>query len=145
MKENLKSVESLKELLADQFVIYTKLLNYHWNVNGINFYRLHSLFEQLYSELAEEIDEIAERIKILGYVAPGSLQEFLALSKVKESNQYPIEDTQMVKDIIADYEYLKLKIESIIENKTDIVSEGMLVSILEKYEKHVWMMKSTVK
>ncbi|HPN39540.1 MAG TPA: DNA starvation/stationary phase protection protein [Melioribacteraceae bacterium] len=142
MEANVKLVENLKQLLSDQFVIYTKLRNYHWNVKGTNFFRLHSYFEQLYNELADDIDEIAERIKILGYQTPGSMAEFLELSTVKESENSLTSDLDMLKNIINNYEYLNNKLNNIIESKIDVVTEGMLINLLEKYEKHLWMMKS---
>ena len=72
--------ELLKPVLADQFVLYTKARNYHWNVTGNMFFALHEKFEELYDELANDIDEVAERIRTLGVYSPGSLNEFLKIS-----------------------------------------------------------------
>src|SRR6476620_7579227 len=80
----------LGSLLADESVLYTKTRNAHWNVVGPNFHALQLFFESQYEELAERVDEIAERIRSLGSPAPGTLAEFIKLSRLKESpGDYP--------------------------------------------------------
>ena len=138
----------LKEILADQFLLYTKSRNYHWNVVGPNFYGLHKAFEDLYEGLADDIDNVAERIRALGSNAPGTLKEFLKLSSIKESeNNYPAA-SEMLKEIISDFESVNDKINSsakkIQDENGDEVTAGMLYSLLEKYEKTLWMYKSTL-
>lgn len=137
----------LKEVLADQFLIYTKSRNYHWNVVGSNFYGLHKAFEDLYNELAEDIDAIAERMRILGSKAPGTLKEFLKLSSIKEEEgKYPA-STVMVKNIVNDLEYLTNKMNAAAkkfqDKYEDEITAGMFYSLIEKYEKTTWMLKST--
>lgn len=147
--QNKSSVSNLlKEILADQFLLYTKSRNYHWNVVGANFYGLHKAFEDIYEGLAEDIDNIAERIRALGSNAPGTLKEFQKLSSIKETeNNYP-SSTEMVKEIINDLEYISSKLNSsakkIQDENSDEVTAGMLYSLLEKYDKTLWMLKSTL-
>lgn len=147
--QNKSSVSNLlKEILADQFLLYTKSRNYHWNVVGTNFYGLHKAFEDIYEGLAEDIDNIAERIRALGSNAPGTLKEFQKLSSIKETeNNYP-SSTEMVKEIINDLEYISNKLNSsakkIQDENSDEVTAGMLYSLLEKYDKTMWMLKSTL-
>ena len=76
--------DGLSLLLADTYTLYLKTHNFHWNVTGPMFVTLHTLFEEHYTELATAVDEIAERIRALGFPAPGTFQQFSALSTIKE-------------------------------------------------------------
>ena len=138
--------ELMKEILADEFVLYTKARNYHWNVTGPHFYGLHSAFEKIYDELAEDIDAVAERIRVLGSKAPGTLKEFLTLSTLNEEpGKYP-DHLSMVQNIVNDFEIVIDKLNSAaskMQNEfSDEVSAGMFYGFVEKYQKTVWMLKS---
>ena len=76
----------LSSLLADEYVLYTKARNYHWNVVGRHFSELHKFFEAQYEELDNIIDEVAERIRALGGTSPGTLGEFLKLTRLREDS-----------------------------------------------------------
>ncbi len=139
-------VELMKEVLADQFVLYTKARNYHWNVTGPHFFGLHATFEKLYDELADDIDEVAERIRVLGSEAPGTLKEFLSLTTISEEpGKYP-DHISMVKNIVSDLETIIDKLNSAalkMQNElNDEVSAGMFYGLVEKYQKTGWMLKS---
>ncbi|MDZ7691506.1 MAG: DNA starvation/stationary phase protection protein [Balneolaceae bacterium] len=89
-EKNRKEIaEGLSHLLADSYMVYLKTHNYHWNVTGELFHPLHEQFEQQYTELAEAIDEIAERIRALGHKSPGSFSEFSTLTSIKEDTEKP--------------------------------------------------------
>ena len=82
-RENLAAVaHTLSIILADEFLLYTKTRNAHWNVEGSDFYDKHKFFEAHYEELDETMDNIAERIRMLGHYAPATLQQFLKLTKL---------------------------------------------------------------
>ena len=81
--------EGLSRLLADSYTLYLKTHNYHWNVTGPMFNTLHTLFEQQYTELAMAVDEIAERIRALGVLAPGSYAAFGELTSISEETGHP--------------------------------------------------------
>lgn len=143
---NVEISELMKEVLADQFVLYVKARNYHWNVTGPQFYGLHSAFENIYVELAEDIDKVAERIRALGLKVPGTMQEFWELSTLEENaGNYP-EYSAMVQIIINDFETIIEKLNSSahkIQNPlNDEVSAGMFYGFMEKYQKKVWMLRS---
>ncbi|MGK9475281.1 Dps family protein [Melioribacter sp. OK-6-Me] len=145
---NVETAELLKTVLADQFVLYTKARNYHWNVTGGHFYRLHEIFEKLYDELAEDIDEVAERIRALGVNAPGTLSEFLRLSQIGETENYYPAAEEMVRTFTNDYELVTNRI---IENAIKIQDEfrdeitaGLLYGLAQKYQKNLWMLKSLI-
>ncbi|MEW6003906.1 MAG: DNA starvation/stationary phase protection protein [Stygiobacter sp.] len=143
----LKIAELLKPILADQFVLYTKARNYHWNVTGNMFFTLHIKFEELYTELANDIDETAERIRTYGLNAPGTMSEFLKLSGLKEEAEatYPDQFT-MVKKISDDYDFIAARLNEVglklQKEYGDEITAGKLYSIAERYEKHAWLLKS---
>ena len=144
-----KIAEILKPILADQFVLYAKARNYHWNITGSMFLTLHIKFEQLYNELALDVDETAERIRTYGLNAPGSMSEFLKLSNLKEEAEgnYP-NQFEMAEKIANDYDSLAIRVNEIgfkVQSEFgDEVTAGKLYSLAEKYEKHAWLLKSSV-
>ena len=144
---NTQTADLLKSVLADQFLLYSKSRNYHWNVTGPNFYGLHAVFEKIYNELAEDVDSIAERIRAIGFKTPGTLKEFLELTSINEEpGEYPAQSA-MVQNIINDFETLIEKMKSgsnkIQNDFKDDVTAGMFCSLIEKYQKTVWMLKAT--
>src|SRR6476469_10673664 len=88
-------VDGLSRLLADTYTLYLKTHNFHWNVTGPMFQTLHLMFEQHYNELALAVDAIAERIRALGFPAPGTYREFGALSSIKEDDGIPRADAMI--------------------------------------------------
>lgn len=143
-----KIAELIKEVLADQYVLYTKARNYHWNVTGPQFYNLHNEFEKIYDGLADDIDVVAERIRALGLKAPGTMKEFLDLSSLKEEpGKYP-QGSDMVQLIVDDFEVIIAKLDinahKMQSEFNDEVSAGMFYSLMEKYQKTVWMLNSVL-
>ena len=106
-----KISHGLSKLLADTYTLYLKTHNYHWNVEGPHFQTLHTMFESQYTELAGAVDLIAERIRALGFYAPGSYQEFSKLTSIKENTQR-LTAEEMLKDL------LELLISSLIKPKS---------------------------
>jgi starvation-inducible DNA-binding protein len=142
----IESTEQMKQILADQFILYVKARNYHWNVTGPHFYYLHALFENIYDELADDIDKVAERIRSLGTKTPGTMKEFWELTSLEEKpGNYP-EFSVMVQEIANDFETIIEKLKSsankMQSSLDDEVSAGMLYGLMEKYQKTVWMLKS---
>jgi starvation-inducible DNA-binding protein len=146
---NVEVAELLKPILADQYVLYTKTRNYHWNVKGNMFYMLHEKFEDFYNTLAEDIDEVAESIRTLGVYAPGTMSEFIQLAGLKEEKEghYPDQIT-MAQNIVNDYDFLIIAMKNAVEKiqgeYNDEVTAGLLLGFIEKYEKDVWMLKATL-
>ena len=91
--------KGLSKLLADSYSLYLKTHNYHWNVTGPQFNSLHTMFETQYTELAAAVDEIAERIRALGHLAPGSYTEFAKLSSIKDGDNTKSAN-EMIKDLV---------------------------------------------
>src|ERR1700739_730332 len=103
--KNLQAVSAeLAKLLADEFVLYTKTRNAHWNVEGPDFHSMHIFFEQQYEELEDKVDEVAERIRKLGHYAPATLQSFLQLTHLTEKADQRNGSLDFIKELVTDHE-----------------------------------------
>lgn len=137
--------ETLARVLANTYTLYLKTHNYHWNVTGPQFASLHTLFETQYTELAGAVDTIAERIRALGHVAPGSYAAFGKLSEVKEAPDQPPEAMQMIRDLAADNEALvKLaeKANDVADESNDVASGDMMIERMQVHAKAAWMLRA---
>ncbi len=139
-------VDILKPLVADEVILYTKLRNYHWNVTGPEFKPLHALFEEQYDEVADIIDELAERIRQHGEKAPGTLAEFTAMARLtEEPGVYPTAATMIAK-LEADHEALvrqmRADIEKIDDEADEVGAEDLLTGILQQHQKMAWMLRA---
>ena len=139
-------VNILDALLADEYVLYTKTRNYHWNVVGPHFNDYHKAFEEQYDGLSEDIDEIAERIRALGFKASSSLDEFQKNSQLSEHpGEHPDANT-MASNLLNDHETviqaIRKKIPEIGDKYGDVGTEDFLTSLMEKHEKTAWMLRS---
>jgi len=139
-------VDVLKTLLADEFLLYTKLRNYHWNVTGPQFMQLHELFETQYEALAEVVDKIAERIRQYGAFAPGTMAEYVELSRLDEeaAATYPAA-RDMVARAVADHEALVRNLREDIETVDDLDDEGaedMLIGLMQDHQEMAWFLRA---
>lgn len=137
----------LARVLADSYSLYLKTHNFHWNVTGPMFNSLHLMFETHYTELAIAVDLIAERIRALGFIAPGSYSEFAKLSKVEEHTG-DIEANKMIRYLIEAHEVVIKTVRELlhsVESANDQVSLDLLTQRLQVHEKTVWMLRSLVK
>lgn len=138
----------LKSFLADQHIVYVRARNYHWNVTGKHFFGLHAAFEKLYDALADDIDEVAERIRTLGELAPGTMKEFIELASLKESPGQVPDCTSMVKVLADDLKALSDKAIAIAKKASaeynDEVTASLLYELAEEYQKLEWMYRSTL-
>src|ERR1700674_5315264 len=104
-QKNLQAVViELTKLLADEFVLYTKTRNAHWNVEGTDFHSMHVFFEQQYEQLDETMDSVAERIRQLGHYAPATLQSFLSLTRLTEKSGAKNDSQGFIRELLADHE-----------------------------------------
>ncbi len=140
-----KTAAAASRLLADSYTLYLKTHNYHWNVKGPMFTTLHTLFELEYTELALAVDEIAERIRALGHVAPGSYTAFAKLAKVKEAGESVPPAIQMIEDLAADQDLVVSTARDLFalasaandQASADLATRRMLI-----HEKNAWMLRS---
>jgi starvation-inducible DNA-binding protein len=136
----------LAALLADEYVLYTKTRNYHWNVVGPQFNDLHKFFETQYEALEEIIDEVAERSRSLDLPTVGTLAEFLKLARLKEHpGRYP-DARDMIGNLLADHETvvrtLRTDLEKVMDEYHDAGTNDFLTGLMERHEKTAWMLRA---
>jgi starvation-inducible DNA-binding protein len=132
--------------LAETYVLYTKTQSVHWNVVGPMFYTLHKLTEEQYEDLAEAIDELAERIRALDAPAPGSFGEFLELSDIREMREKQTAE-QAVMMLCADHETAARTFRDATRKATDcedVVTADLLTERMAVHEKAAWMLRALV-
>lgn len=145
--KNLKAViDLLNKCLADSHILYFKLHKFHWNLKGDNFMELHKLFESQYEQVAEAIDEIAERASQLGGMAIGTTSEFSKLSVLKEApGKNPANNLDMVKELLGDHETiiqsLRKKIEECDEKLEDAGTADFFTGLMTAHEKMAWTLR----
>lgn len=136
--------QELSKLLASNYILFIKTQNFHWNVTGPHFQSLHEMFENQYNDLFAANDEIAERIRALGFPAPGTTAEFAKLSFLKEAKGTPKAEA-MVRELLADHETMISALRETIEKAAEVEDEGtndILSPRLSAHEKTAWMLRS---
>jgi starvation-inducible DNA-binding protein len=136
--------DGLSRLLADTYTLYLKTHNFHWNVTGPMFQTLHLMFEQQYNELALAVDLIAERIRALGFPAPGTYQAFAKLSSIDEEDGVP-EAEDMIRKLVEGQEAVVRTARSIfpaVERAQDEPTADLLTQRMQVHEKTAWMLRS---
>ncbi len=136
--------ESLKKVLADSYCLMMMSQNYHWNVRGMLFKNIHEMTEEQYTNLFEAIDDIAERVRALGFTAPGTLKDFNDNTDVNLPNA-ELSDQEMLVDLIDGHETLVRGIRKAIkvaDQHDDEVTVDMLTARMNWHEKNAWMMRS---
>jgi len=139
--------EGLSRLLADSYTLYLKTHNFHWNVTGPMFNTLHTMFETQYTELATAVDEIAERIRALDVVAPGSYAQFGSLTAIKEETGVPSAE-EMLGQLVADHETVVRTARSVfpvVDEANDEPTADLLTQRMQIHEKTAWMLRSMLK
>ena len=136
--------QGLSRLLADSYTLYLQTHNFHWNVTGPRFRDLHLMFEEHYTELATAVDEIAERIRTLGYPAPGTYKQFASLSAIEEVDGVPNAE-DMVQILTASHEQVvrtAREVLSVAQEADDESSAGLVSDRMRIHEKTAWMLRS---
>ena len=142
-----KIAEGLSRFLADSFTLYLKTHNFHWNVNGPMFNSLHLMFEGQYTEQWTALDEIAERIRALGFNAPGSYSEFVRLSSIREEPGLTAAPAwhDMVQQLVDGNEAVcrtARKVLKVADAGGDDPTADLLTQRLQTHEKYAWMLRS---
>jgi starvation-inducible DNA-binding protein len=136
--------DGLARVLADSYTLYLKTHKYHWNVTGPMFQTLHLMFEAQYTELAMAVDEIAERIRALGALSPGSYREFTALNSVGEDEDEP-NAIEMIRRLVKGQETAVHTARAAFpaaEQAGDQATIDLLTRRLQVHEKAAWMLRS---
>ncbi|MEZ5757237.1 MAG: Dps family protein [Emcibacteraceae bacterium] len=145
-KDRQDIANGLSRLLADTYTLYLKTHNFHWNVTGPMFNTLHTMFETQYTELAIAVDDIAERIRALGFVAPGSYAQFAALTSIKEETSTPAAE-EMIRQLVKDQETVVRTARSIFpaaDKASDEPTADLLTQRMQTHEKTAWMLRSMI-
>lgn len=143
-KQRGEIAEGLSRLLADTYTLYLKTHNYHWNVTGPMFQTLHLMFETQYTELAEAVDIIAERIRALGFPAPGTYSEFAELSSISEAKGVPSAE-EMIKSLVEGQETVVRTARTVFpaaDGAHDEPTADLLTQRMQIHEKTAWMLRS---
>lgn len=138
------TTEGLSRLLADSYILYLKTHNFHWNVEGPMFNTLHIMFMEQYTELWNALDLIAERIRSLGFYAPGSYKQFSKLSSIPES-EGQVSAHEMIQQLLEGHEAISKTARSvypIAEKGSDEATLDLLTQRLQIHEKTAWMLRS---
>ncbi|MCM2319039.1 MAG: DNA starvation/stationary phase protection protein [Pseudomonas sp.] len=139
-----KIVQGLSGLLADSYTLYLMTHNFHWNVTGPQFNSLHTMFMTQYTEQWNALDMIAERIRALGYPAPGTYKEFVKLASIKEVEGVP-KATDMIRHLVEAQEATARtarKLFPVVDAANDQPTADLLTQRLEVHEKTAWMLRS---
>lgn len=143
-RDRKKIADGLSRLLADSYTLYLKTHNFHWNVTGPMFQTLHVMFMGQYTEIWNALDLIAERIRSLGYPAPGSYKQFVALSSIPEEEGVP-KAKDMIRQLVAGQEAVTRtarEVFKLVERASDQPTADLLTQRMEVHEKNAWMLRS---
>jgi starvation-inducible DNA-binding protein len=143
-KERQEIASGLSRVLSDSYTLYLKTHNFHWNVSGPMFQTLHLMFEAQYNELALAVDLVAERIRALGFPAPGTYRQFSALSVIKEEDGVP-KAQDMIRKLVEGHETVARtarEVFRIAESVSDQPTCDLLTQRMQVHEKTAWMLRS---
>lgn len=140
-----EAAEKLNKLLANEYVFYTKVLKYHWNITGPNFIALHKLLDDQYHQILTIIDGIAERVRMIGHTTQATLKEFSAAAEIKEKPGINPSTDEMIAELVADHETLIRMMRNYIlwlEEHMEYGSVDFLNKTLEDHEKMAWFLRA---
>lgn len=147
--KNLQAVAlRLNQILADEYVLYTKVRNCHWNVEGSNFMEMHKFYEDMYNGIDEAIDEIAERVRMLGHQSLGTLKDFLKMTSLHEED-YTSNQKKQLQNLLNDHEAmiqaLRKDIREFADKYKDDGNADFVTSLMQQHEKWAWFVRSYLK
>jgi len=146
-KENLSKVaQALSGFLADEFLIYLKTRNAHWNIEGPDFHQMHKFFEEQYEQLDETMDEVAERIRMLGHYAPATMKSYLVLTHLTEQSREKNDSAGFIKELLGDHESIIIRLRENINlfssELNDLGTSDFITGLMETHEKIAWMLRA---
>ena len=137
----------LKRVFASEFSFYLKAANFHWNVEGSDFYEFHLLFERIYTEVYDVIDTYAEELRALQIVTPASLSAFASLTYIQDENM-PGDSKAMVQELLMDSDMMALKFQQLFMVAEQFGDHGLsnfLADRQDAHKKHSWMLRASLK
>lgn len=142
--ETAELVDTLNKLLANYMVHYQKLRNYHWNVKGPDFFDLHEQFEIQYKEAQENVDDIAERIRVFGQTPLSTFNDYLKVSEIEETDTQ-LTSHEMINEVLNDYKILLEHMFNVVDKTIEVGDSGtedLIKNMIKSIEKHHWMLTS---
>ena len=149
-KESLSKVaHALNGFLADEFLHYLKTRNAHWNIEGLDFHAMHKFFEEQYEQLDETMDEVAERIRMLGHYAPATMKSYLELTHLTEQSRQKNDSAGFIKELLGDHESVIIRLRENINlfasELNDLGTSDFITGLMETHEKMAWMLRAHLK
>lgn len=145
-KNTQKVANELMKILADEFVLYTKTRNAHWNITGSDFYNKHKFFETQFGQLDEFIDSVAERIRSIGHYAPATLKSFLELTQLTEMTREKNDWKGFITELLSDHEAIIIKLRENIRHFAidfkDAGTSDFITGLMESHEKMAWFLRA---
>ena len=138
--------QSLNQFLCDLNVFFRKLQNYHWNIQGESFFRIHEKLEEYYDAVAKEIDEIAEHILINGAQPLGTMKDYLENTKIREAENKKVDRNTVYQSVLSDYGTLYQDIKNIKETADsagDYATSSLMDNYILNYGKILWMLNQS--
>ncbi|MDR3611849.1 MAG: DNA starvation/stationary phase protection protein [Ignavibacteriaceae bacterium] len=136
----------LSNILSDEYVLYTKTRNAHWNVEGKDFFEKHKFFEGQYEQLDDFIDKVAERIRQLGHFPPASLKQFLGLTQLTEATREKNDSHGFIHELLEDHEAIIVKLRENINRFADEYHDAgtcdFITGLMEEHEKMAWFLRA---
>jgi len=139
-------IQELNQYLADLAVFYRKLQNYHWNIEGKDFFVIHAKLEEYYDEINDSIDEVAEYILSKNNEPLGTIKDYLNITKIAEAENKKINSDEVLQNIEKDYKYLLdsvCNIKKKAEDVNDHSTSAFMDEFISDYIKKLWMIKQT--
>ena len=138
--------EQLSKILADEFILYSKTLNAHWNIEGPDFHPVHVYLETLYNKQQQIVDTVAERIRAIGHYVPGQLSKYLELTHLSEKSLDKNDSKSLFAELLEDHESIIIFLRENIRPTADkLKAEGIsdyITGLMEYHEKTAWMLRS---
>lgn len=143
------SVEFLNILLANEYALFTKTLNFHWNVTGPRFHSLHGFLEEQYRSLLDVMDDVAERVRVLGHRPLSTVREMNNNNDLEEKTSKRVQSSdQMIQELLHDHMLIQEQLRKFLDGdknlERDFGTEDFLVGLLQKHEMTSWMLKSHI-
>lgn len=138
----------LAKMLVDEFVLYAKTRNAHWNVEGPDFYTMYKFFENQYEQLDKVMDDVSERIRSINHFAPATLKNYLQLTHLSELSREKNDSYGYIKELLADHESIisnmRGKIKLFANEYHDAGSSDFITGLMEVHEKMAWILRSNL-
>lgn len=147
-KNRENTADVLAKLLADEFLLYTKTLGAHWNLEGHDFHTKHLFFEEHYNSIRKTIDSVAERIRKIGSYAPATLGQFLELTHLTEKENRDNSSQDYIQVLLEDHDtiiqFIRANISKVEEEYKDAGTADFLTGLLQEHESMAWMLRASL-